>query len=305
MTTKDNQISELQKSLEAKKTAVLNLIKEKHQDSLDFLQKNGLDLEELKENQINRLAAATATGVLLLSPGSMAAKELPNSQTNVSAGPDKDAALFTGAVDPGPMRGEFLKTKIGSGDEKEIEKFVQATFGIRGVYEQNGYRLNRNVGLIGAEQHLYRWPGDSLEQHLKTEDDRAMFGPSGIAPNRGAYGYFGAVGDPGVILRERYYFAIQTFLSPTWVQDTKGTYNFFRFKKLLAINTQTGQAVVGVVGDAGPAQWTGKSYGGSPEVMHYLGLGKGPRKGEILLLLVDDAENKVPLGPVTIDVGGA
>lgn len=303
--TNDNQFTRLQKNLENKKSEVLKTINETHKDSLDWLEKKGLDLEKIREKQIGKLAAATATGILLLSPGSIGAKELPGPQTELLSGPGKDVAQLTSINDPGAVIASGLKEKLATSNEKEVEKFVQDTLGIKGVYEQNGYRLNVNIGLIGAEQHLYRWPGDSVDKHSETADDRAMFASSGIANSRGAYGYFGSPNSQEAIQNERYYFATQTFLSPTWGNDTKGTYNFFRFKKLIAINTKDGQAVVGVVGDAGPAQWTGKSYGGSPEIMQSLGLGGGPRKGEILLLLVDDPNDQVPLGPVKLNGGGA
>ena len=64
------------------------------------------------------------------------------------------------------------------------------------------------------------------------------------------------------------------------------------------INPDNGTACVVVVGDAGPAQWTGKQFGGSPEVMKALDLHEGYHKGKVILAFVDDPENKVPLGPV-------
>jgi TolB-like protein len=297
------QLSNLQKVLEDKKTQVVAAIAQKHSDSLDWLKKNGLDIQEMKEHQVKRLAAATATGILMLTPGSMISGS-PD-ETVQARSLEKDSVDLAGVENPGVFLANTLKEKMATKDEASVESFVEANFGVKGKYELEGKRLNVNVGLIGAEQHLYRWAGDTVEAHLENDSDRQMFGRSGIAPNRGAYGYFGTSGEKLARDRERYYFAIQTFLSPTWSTDLKGTYNFFRFRKLIAINTTTGEAVVGVVGDAGPAQWTGKSYGGSPEVMHYLGLGKGPRKGEILLLIVEDQENKIPLGPVKIGQGSA
>lgn len=297
---KESHFEKLQKSLEAKKTEVLNRIQEKHAESLDWLKSKGLNLDELRENQVKRLAAATATGILMLAPGSVPLK-LPEPQEQLQTGTmGKDVAQLTALSDPGYGIAAGLKEKLGSNDEAEIENFVKDSYGIPGKYELNGHRMNLNVGLIGAEQHLYRWPGDSVDQHVNTSDERAMFLSSGIAPNRGAYGYFGNPNDPVAIERERYYFAVETFLSPNWSKDQRGTYDFFRFRKMMAINTKTGQAVVGVVGDAGPAAWTGKSYGGSPEIMQDLGLGGGPRKGEILILFVDDGSNTIPLGPVKI-----
>ena len=57
------------------------------------------------------------------------------------------------------------------------------------------------------------------------------------------------------------------------------------------------RSVVAAIADSGPAMWTGKNFGGSPEVMDYLG---GPRykKGPVIVFFVDDPENKIPLGPV-------
>ena len=67
---------------------------------------------------------------------------------------------------------------------------------------------------------------------------------------------------------------------------------------MIAINPQNGKAVVGVIADAGPAKFTGKHFGGSPEVMTHLELIYGKKKGKVILYFVDDPENKIPLGPV-------
>jgi len=67
---------------------------------------------------------------------------------------------------------------------------------------------------------------------------------------------------------------------------------------MLVVNPVNGNAVVCVIADAGPAEWTGKQFGASPEIMQSLDLNKGPRKGLILMMFVDDPDNKIPLGPV-------
>ena len=56
--------------------------------------------------------------------------------------------------------------------------------------------------------------------------------------------------------------------------------------------------MISAIADAGPAAWTGKHFGGSPEVMAYLGLNVGKQKGPVVLFFVDDPEDKVPLGPL-------
>ena len=56
-----------------------------------------------------------------------------------------------------------------------------------------------------------------------------------------------------------------------------------------------------VVADAGPADWTGKQMGGSPEVMDRLGLTFGFRKGQVLMFYVDDPKDQIPLGEIKVE----
>ena len=78
-----------------------------------------------------------------------------------------------------------------------------------------GKRLNRSYGYIGAEQHLMRFAGDTISSHFSTESEMHDYGASGMAPGRGAWGY---IED---IEKEKYYIAVQTFLSPGWDENTK------------------------------------------------------------------------------------
>jgi hypothetical protein len=100
--------------------------------------------------------------------------------------------------------------------------------------------------------------------------------------------------------REKYYIAVQTFLAPGWSEHTREYYNFFRYRKMLVVNPENGKGIVAVIGDAGPAEFTGKHLGGSPEVMQYLDRHDGRAKGPVLYFFINDPEDKVPLGPVTI-----
>ena len=186
-------------------------------------------------------------------------------------------------------------------EEWHLAEILSDHFGFPVAGELEGKRLNKTLGMIGGEQHLYRYPGDSLLEHAVKPADNEMFIPSGIAPALGAWGYFSdseAAFSTEELMRERYYLAVQTFLVPDYYERVAEYRDFFKFRKMLAVNAKTGQAVVAVIGDAGPAPWTGKDLGGSPEVMHELGLAKGMRKGPVLYFFINDPENKVPLGPI-------
>lgn len=186
--------------------------------------------------------------------------------------------------------------------EALIGQILSDDFGVPVSAQLEGKRLNRSYGMIGAEQHLMRYPGDIMYSHLQPDEasDKYIYS-SGMAPGRGAWGYFArskAEMTNTDVEREKWYIAVPTFLAPGFMDSVKHHYEWFKYRKMLIVNPKTGQAVVTVIGDAGPAAWTGKHLGGSPEVMIALGLHNGPRKGGVLYYFVDDTENKIPLGPI-------
>lgn len=164
-------------------------------------------------------------------------------------------------------------------------------------------RLNRTYGYIGAEQHLMRYPGDTIATHFESEEAASQFAASGMAPGRGAWGYFAPSREEMTEQdkqREQYYIAVQTFLAPGWNENVNEYYNFFKYRKMLVVNPENGKAMVVVIGDAGPAPFTGKHLGGSPEVMKFLERVDGGAKGPVLYFFIDDPEDKIPLGPISM-----
>lgn len=269
----------------------------KHKEAVDWL----VDKIPAKDK-----LASGAVGALMLT------SSLPQSAALASINQNPQQSIEQPKIDRKTAQLDLLKNNLSpdvrplSKDEENlIGTKLSEIYGYKVSAELEGKKLNRSYGLIGAEQHLYRFPGDNLQNHLENADDAAMFGPSGIAPGLGAWGYFAkSAGDfnqnPTAKTRERWYIAVPTFLSPGFNQNVKEHYEWFKYRKMLVINTKTGQSVVCDIADAGPAQWTGKHLGGSPEVMHHLGLGKGPRKGPVLYFFIDDPDDKIPLGPVNL-----
>lgn len=185
--------------------------------------------------------------------------------------------------------------------EMQVEHTLSEFFGMSVKAELHGNRLNRSYGYIGAEQHLMRFAGDTILSHFSTDEAFQRFSASGMAPGRGAWGYFAPSFEQMSqqdVEREKYYIAVQTFLSPGWGERTQELYSFFKFRKMLVVNPENGKAMVVVIGDAGPAEWTGKHLGGSPEVMRYLERVDGAQKGPVLYFFIDDPEDQIPLGPV-------
>ncbi|HSA83780.1 MAG TPA: hypothetical protein VLF20_02750 [Patescibacteria group bacterium] len=185
--------------------------------------------------------------------------------------------------------------------EEKIGGILSQQFGMNISAELDGKKLNRSYGIIGAEQHLMRYPGDTMASHFQTAEEANTFYSSGMAPGRGAWGYFaqsaGAMTQQDID-REKYYIAVQTFLAPGFQENVREHYAFYKYRKMLVVNPENGKAVVAVIGDAGPAAWTGKHLGGSPEVMIHLERKDGRARGSVLYFFIDDPDDTIPLGPV-------
>lgn len=222
------------------------------------------------------LTSGILTGSLLLSPGNAfpVRAEIPVQNHTSIVDPldlsltlsDRLTAVLPAEV--GPLSRE---------QEEKISQIIRDIYGFTATPVLEGNRLNQSYGLIGAEQHLMRYPGDSVPN---------------MAPGRGAWGY---VEDPE---KEKYYVAVQTLYLPDWNTRLPYLRDWYKYRKVVVVNPNNGRTVVAVVADSGPAAWTGKHFGGSPEVMSELRLNVGMQKGPVVLFFVDDPQNQVPLGPL-------
>lgn len=265
----------------------------KHKDSLNWL-----------ENSSKSIVVGSLGSLLLLSHNT-------NSKllTQLTTPPPSNEEIVQNAFD---KKQQFLRdlsrvlpprvSALTEDEEKNIVETLIKYFNIPLRPEIEGKRLNRNYGLIGAEQHLMRYPGDTMASHFSTPEE-TRFTSSGMAPGRGAWGYFASSQSEMTredVDRERYYIAVQTFLSKGFKENVRDFSKFFRYRKVLVVNPENGKAMIVVVGDAGPGKSTGKHLGGSPEVMNYLERQDGRAKGPVLYFFIDDPDNNYPLGPVAI-----
>lgn len=262
----------------------------KHRESLDWL-----------SNNYRQLVAGSLGGLMLLTGQST--NPFPTLPSAVSASEsgvqkfDKKVFLISDLA-------KILPEKVRPLDELEEQKvsdMLSRTFGFKVTQELEGKRLNRSYGLIGAEQHLSRFPGDTLSTHFDSEDERKSYWQSGMAPGLGAWRYFANSENSLTKLdkdREKYYIAVQTFLSKDFNTRFAEYRDFFKYRKMLVVNPNNGRAIVADIADAGPGESTGKHLGGSPEVMHYLERVDGSLKGPVLYFFISDPDDNIPLGPV-------
>lgn len=269
----------------------------KYPKAHQFLLEKGIEIGKLREHSAKLISAGALTGSLLLSPPT-GASSLPSPSEisksidglidrNEKKLPQKDLIDAFKNMLPADVR------PLSRDEEKRLEQVIKDTTNIPAKASLEGEHLNTTYGYIGAEQHLKRYPGDILENH-------GPYYKEGIAPGLGAWGYFAKSKDKmteDLVETEKWYAVVQTLYLPDWNSRQPYLYNWYKYRKVMVVNTKNGNAVVAAIADAGPAAWTGKHFGGSPEVMEYLG-GSRYKKGAVLLFFVDDPENKIPLGPV-------
>ncbi len=260
----------------------------KHKRSFEWLANNSKEL------------AVSSLGSLLLLTSPV--QKIPSSQVKVAGQEAQriDSRVFV-IADLAKALPDQVRP-LSNDEETQISDILSKSYGMKASASLEGLRLNRGYGLIGAEQHLGRYPGDNMATHFDgNQEEASKYYSSGMAPGLGAWGYFATSSSQMTqedIIREKYYIAVQTFLAPDFNQKVAQYRDFFKFRKMLVVNPQNGKAVVAVIGDAGPAEWTGKHLGGSPEVMSYLERVDGPARGPVLYFFIDDPNDTIPLGPV-------
>jgi len=261
---------------------------ETHQDVFDWF-----------ENNSKQLAVGSLAGVFMLT--NPIVPKIPTAFSSNSAvlnqSIDKKVFLSYDLKNVLPQQVQPLTVQ----EEKNVSDILTRTYGIKVTPELNGIRLDTTYGVIGQEQHLARYPGDNMYVHFDSVSNAQSYFSYGMAPGLGGFGYF-ANSQSAMTKeeedREKYYIAVQTFLAPGFYENKQEYLDFFKFRKMLVVNPQNGKAVIADIADAGPAPWTGKQLGGSPEVMTYLERYDGAQRGPVLYFFIDDPTNSVPLGPV-------
>lgn len=264
---------------------------EKHSDALKIITNSG-----------RNLAVASLGGIAILSS---AGNPIVLSHPNISLAQETQS--------PKIERSVFLISDLSTvlpkniqpltdNQNDQISNILSRTFNMKVSASLDGKALNTTYGYIGAEQHLARFPGDSINSHFDSSEEENAFYSSGMAPGLGAWGYFAPSSSQMTkddSDKEKYYIAVQTFLSKDFQTKFAEYRDFYKYRKMLVVNPQNGKAIVADIADAGPSPWTGKQLGGSPEVMKYLERVDGAGKGPVLYYFIDDSEN-IPLGPVKI-----
>ncbi len=284
----DIRYKNLKEKLQERNRSLKERVVTKHREAFEWAQDN-----------TKQIAAGAMGGLLLISSPGANLLPKPDDNSHNAQFVDLPENMFVVSDVK-----KYLPDEVGEilpQQEEKISEILSGYYGFSVKPEINGFRLNRTYGYIGLEQHLKRYPGDNVDEHFQTDFEANQYRSSGLAPGLGGFGYFAHSKKELTqkdIDREKYYIAVQSFLAPGFSEKTREYINFFKYRKMLVVNPNNGRAVVVVIGDAGPAVWTGKQLGGSPEVMGHLERVDGRARGAVLYFFIDDPEDKIPLGPI-------
>lgn len=292
------QFEALSEKLERRKSEHIEELKEKHKEVVRWAKKKGIKTEEVIQNSAKGLATGVAAGAMIFSSG------IPSTVDESQKPNDKelqreidDRTVEVSIIAKKDISKEIQKelSTVNPYDEKIVQKKLNTILNIPVKAQLDGIRLNTTYGIMGYESHLTRYPGDNISTHFVSNLDHQKYGHASMAGGPGAWGYIaqskGAISQKD-IEREKYYLVAQTFLSTNW--GSAEVKKWFRHRKMVVVNPQSGAVVVGVLEDAGPEPQTGKKFGGSPEIMEILGFsGSG---NNVYMYFVEDPEDKIPLG---------
>ncbi|AKM82938.1 hypothetical protein A2422_03115 [Candidatus Woesebacteria bacterium RIFOXYC1_FULL_31_51] len=294
---KNTATDNFREKLKLKNIEVQNSFKEKFPEAHKFFLEKGIELGKIRQHSARLIGAGALTGTLLLAPPTGSGQlptpsEIIKSVENLKDNKTQEIPQKLLIDNLKSMLPEVVRP-LARDEEKRLEQLIKDITNIPAKASLEGEHLNTTYGYIGAEQHLKRYPGDILENH-------GPYYKEGIAPGLGAWGYFAhSKGEltTNLVDTEKWYAVVQTLYLPDWSSRQPYLRDWYKYRKVLIVNTKNGNSVVASIADSGPAAWTGKHFGGSPEVMEYLG---GPRykKGAVLIFFIDDPENKISLGPV-------
>lgn len=295
--SKNASAEEFRNKIKLKNFEARNYLTKKHPHVEAILKDKNFDPAKLRQHSAKIIGAGMVAGSLLVASPNIAQNlptpdDLLHKSKHSVENQDSNKQIVVNSLK------SILPAKtrpLERNEEKILEQIFQSTMGINAKATLESEHLNTTYGRIGAEQHLRRYPGDTVDQH-GIGDEIA----EGIAPGLGAWGYLANSEEQmtdHLLNVEKWYAVVQTMYLPDWNTRQPHLKNWYKHRKVLIVNTQNGNAVIAAVADAGPAAWTGKHYGGSPEVMEHLG-GEKYKKGPVVMFFVDDPDNVVPLGPV-------
>jgi hypothetical protein len=166
-------------------------------------------------------------------------------------------------------------------------------FMVGGAMTLDGIPLPAYSGLVGREQHLCLTMSQEPPATHYAISGTPAAAQNGMAwQEEGGSGY-GAWGKAPPVQDERYYVNMRWNYTDMHGQQILASKDWYYRKKLLVINPANGKRVIASIVEYGPALWTGRVSGLSPEAMLVLGASTDDNLTYYWAL-----DQNLPLGPI-------
>lgn len=184
----------------------------------------------------------------------------------------------------------FTSSDVSAASHEFLRSIFEGSALDRGTDSLEGNKLPNTSGTTAREQHLYLTEEEyNLGRDSSTSQHYSRSGTPSESQNgmAGGFGAFGSAADPPSVDQERYYINMRwNYVS--WYEDcgdrdssghcTTHTRNldyankgWHRHKRVIVKNPANGRRLVASIEESGPAIWTGRVSGLSPEAMAELG----------------------------------
>lgn len=244
-----------------------------------------------KENQSVISQAATSTPIV---EASLSQANLGTRQMFSQITADEHAEVIEKARSITQLPAGTIDQELGLYLEQQLSEILG--FSISTKLENR--TLPYTHGSVAALSHYKRTPTDSLSQHdyqyASFTDRRSFFGwlNTGLGAQRDG------------MQAEKYGVAIPLFSLPDWQTQSATLTKWYAFRKVVLINPTEMIAVVARIADNYPVLTNKYQFGATPETIVAAKCWSQATAGKVLIFFVDDSEQEIPLGPVSLQFQG-
>src|SRR5258708_5364522 len=133
-------------------------------------------IEWLKTHSKQLAVGSAASAILLTSPvgSTLGPQQASSFQTTEQIGRETFLVSDLSKLVPQEVR------ELTPIEEEKLANALSRDFGVDAKVGINGIRLNRTYGMIGQEQHLARFPQDTMDTHFDNAKDAALYAREGM-----------------------------------------------------------------------------------------------------------------------------
>ena len=187
-------------------------------------------------------------------------------------------------------------SQLAGNESLYLEQQLSDLLGFDVATVLDGRQLPHNAATMSALPHQQRSPEDTLEKHRHHQE-------AGLQTGRSQFGWFvpnAADSHSNHSQPEEYSVTVQLQYLDEWQSQRQELKKWYRYRKIVVINPFERRATIAAITGVGPTERLQYQCAGSPEVIRETMVWSLASQGKVLLFYVDDPEDTLALGPVSM-----